>query len=483
MDRTAAEGQARNAERNEFQAISNMHTATDEFRALRAAMELSCTRFDLIATLPRTLTEDAHAASLLSKLLASIEERHTVASEHVTALKNLRRLAGRYQQIKSEVLAALNAATRLQRWGARSSPRRGNWGSCRPSQAVNQADAQLGDMEQALSPFLAAANISLELLQKNPSDVLTTLRKLTTEVAALRTRITELSSQADLLAEKHKEQAASRRNLADRALDADKDLERRDQAYRQVSEARALLLAGEPTAQHRTRMNVARLNAQNALQSAQAMRAASPQILRKSREQSAPLLTISPTLLSELTQALHAYNDGCSSLEIDSTRARELLATPPAETSALKARLEALDRAIRDAESTLAERHSVLQSVPIAEGDATDRAKLAATLENLTTDLNFSLQNIGDQRGRLKHDDALRLTAKDLRRQSDEKAAVLATWQQVEDAIGSANGDRFRTFAQSLTLEYLVQARPTSVRSVSVDATSSPAAQTPTSCP
>ena len=181
MDRTAAEGQARNAERNESQATSDMRTATDEFRALRAAMELSCTRFDLIATLPRTLTEDAHAASLLSKLLASIEERHTVASEHVTALKNLRRRLDDTNKSNREAQAALNAATRL-RDGERASLHGAELEVVSASQAVNQADAQLGDMEQALSPFLAAANISLELLQKNPSDVLTTLRKLTTEV-------------------------------------------------------------------------------------------------------------------------------------------------------------------------------------------------------------------------------------------------------------------------------------------------------------
>ena len=204
-------------------------------------------------------------------------------------------------------------------------------------------------------------------------------------------------------------------------------------------------------------MNVARLNAQNALRSPQASESSVTANLAKVTEQERSAADTLANLLSELTQALHAYNDGCSSLEIDSTRARELLATPPAETSALKARLEALDRAIRDAESTLAERHSVLQSVPIAEGDARivqnwpppSRTSPPISISPSRTSVTREVA--------LEHEDALRLTAKDLRRQSDEKAAVLATWQQVEDAIGSANGDRFRTFAQSLTLEQLVQ--------------------------
>jgi hypothetical protein len=54
-----------------------------------------------------------------------------------------------------------------------------------------------------------------------------------------------------------------------------------------------------------------------------------------------------------------------------------------------------------------------------------DRAALAASLDNLTPALKLARQNIGDQMGRLKDDDALRLTASDLRRQSDEKAAGL----------------------------------------------------------
>jgi exonuclease SbcC len=33
----------------------------------------------------------------------------------------------------------------------------------------------------------------------------------------------------------------------------------------------------------------------------------------------------------------------------------------------------------------------------------------------------------------------------------------LAIWQAVDDAIGSANGDRFRRFAQGITLDHLVQ--------------------------
>jgi exonuclease SbcC len=78
-------------------------------------------------------------------------------------------------------------------------------------------------------------------------------------------------------------------------------------------------------------------------------------------------------------------------------------------------------------------------------------------LAQITTSLSDANQEIGNKQGRIRSDDILRQTAVDIRREADEKAAALAIWQQVEDAIGSANGDRFRTFAQSFTLDQLVQ--------------------------
>jgi DNA repair protein SbcC/Rad50 len=71
--------------------------------------------------------------------------------------------------------------------------------------------------------------------------------------------------------------------------------------------------------------------------------------------------------------------------------------------------------------------------------------------------LQRQLSKLGAKRSNLDADEALRITAADLQRQSADKAAILAVWQQVDDAIGSPGGDRFRVFAQGLTLEQLLQ--------------------------
>ncbi len=137
--------------------------------------------------------------------------------------------------------------------------------------------------------------------------------------------------------------------------------------------------------------------------------------------------------------------------------ANELLAFPAGEAKALKARLDILDRAVRDAETTLEDRKDVLDDLSKEGSEDIDRTALAETLAQINSVITQANQDIGNKQGRLATDDQLRLNAADIRLAADEKAVELATWQQVEDAIGSANGDRFRTFAQSLTLDQLVQ--------------------------
>ncbi len=138
-------------------------------------------------------------------------------------------------------------------------------------------------------------------------------------------------------------------------------------------------------------------------------------------------------------------------------RADELLSTLATDVNALKTHLETLDRAVRDAETTLNDRSSVLDGLFTGEGEVADHETLTQNLAQITTALNQTNQDIGNKQGRITSDDALHLTAVDIRREANEKASELAIWQQVEDAIGSANGDRFRTFAQSFTLDQLVQ--------------------------
>jgi exonuclease SbcC len=455
-ERTAAEGQVQNAERNSAQGTGEMQKTADEFRVLRAAMEPSCIQFGVIAFLPTELTTDAQAASLISELIADVEARRLVSNEQLSALKNLRRQLDDANKSHRDAQAALHTLTR-SRDKKRDALHALELQVASASEGVKQSTARLKEIETALSPSLLAADISSERLSDNAGTILAKFRELASEVTEVRTRITDLSAQGNQLASKQAERTAFRQHLVGQAKQATEAFENREEIYRQLSDARALLLAGEDTSQHRTRINADRLNAQTALQAAQTTYSTAGSNLARASEQERSASMALTALLAELAGASEAYSNGCSSLNIESSRADKLLCTSSSEIAALKARLDALDRAIRDAENTVTERQSVLDSLPVIGEDTVDRAQLAAVLDNLSTSLNLSREQIGIQKGRIEYDDTLRLTAADLRRQANEKDDELAIWQEVETAIGSANGDRFRTFAQSLTLEHLVQ--------------------------
>jgi exonuclease SbcC len=455
-DSISAAGKLGNSEWNQTQVKSEIQDITEEFVALRSAMEPSCTRFDLLSSLPESLTGDSSAMSAAEHLISAIEGHRMIVNGQLSAIKDLRRRLDAAYKSSREAQDRLNAANQ-QRQSQQSCLHQAELKATSASTGITQATAQVAEIEEELSSFLTAADVTLEFLQEHPTTVIVTLRDHAERVASLRTSKESLASRHGELVEQQRQKAISRQNLANRSRDANENLEQRDTVLREITDARALLLNGEETHQHRTRINNERIQAQNALQSSQDKESLLAQKLATATELERSTSAALAGLLTEIGQARDAYSNGCTSLGIDVARADELLSTLATDVNALKTHLETLDRAVRDAETTLNDRSSVLDGLSTGEGEIADHETLTQNLAQITTALNQTNQDIGNKQGRITSDDALRLTAADIRREADEKAAELTILQQVEDAIGSANGDRFRTFAQSFTLDQLVQ--------------------------
>jgi exonuclease SbcC len=135
----------------------------------------------------------------------------------------------------------------------------------------------------------------------------------------------------------------------------------------------------------------------------------------------------------------------------------ELLNVTPTAVETLRSHIDVLDRAVRAAETTVEGRRVDLDLLFARGAEPSSRAELATALEAIMSDVGSFNQQLGAKRSNLDADEALRITAADLQRQSADKAAILAVWQQVDDIIGSPGGDRFRVFAQGLTLEQLLE--------------------------
>jgi DNA repair protein SbcC/Rad50 len=455
-DSTSATGKLGNAERNQTQAKSEIQNITEEFVALRSAMEPSCTRIDLLGSLPESLSEDTSAMSAVDHLISGIEEQRTIVNGSLSAIKELRRQLDAAYKSSREAQERLNSANQ-QRQLEQSSLHQAELKATSASVGITQATAQVAEIEGELSSFLTAADITLEFLQEHAAIVIVTLRGHAQTVLSLRVTKESLASQHEELVERQKQKAGARQNLAERSREADEKLDQRNKTLRELTDARSLLLNGEDTHQHRTRINNERTQAQSALQSSQDKEREFAQKLATATELERSTSAALTSLLAEINQARNAYHDGCTSLGIDVARTDELLATSATDVNALKTLLDTIDRAVRDAETTLNDRRSALDALSAGEDEIADHETLTQGLAQITNELNQANQDIGNKQGRITSDDALRVTAADIRREADEMAAELAIWQQVEDAIGSANGDRFRTFAQSFTLDQLVQ--------------------------
>ncbi|WP_368542690.1 exonuclease subunit SbcC [Enterobacter soli] len=90
------------------------------------------------------------------------------------------------------------------------------------------------------------------------------------------------------------------------------------------------------------------------------------------------------------------------------------------------------------------------------EGLEADAATLQAQLQQLALQLRENTTRQGEIRQQLKQDSDNRLHQQALMQQIDEAARLADDWGYLNALIGSSTGDRFRKFAQGLTLDNLV---------------------------
>jgi len=128
------------------------------------------------------------------------------------------------------------------------------------------------------------------------------------------------------------------------------------------------------------------------------------------------------------------------------------------EARALRSRLQQLEQqrqTLQTQQQQLTERRTAhQQSRP--EGAAESAAALEAQLEDLRLALRDNARQQGEAQQQLQSDARLREQQQSLMTQIEEDEAALAHWGQLNDLIGSASGDKFRRFAQGLTLDHLV---------------------------
>lgn len=154
-----------------------------------------------------------------------------------------------------------------------------------------------------------------------------------------------------------------------------------------------------------------------------------------------------------------------STLGIAEYDLRRLLAIQPDELKARRAALQRLDDALAEARTRLAERQRAqAQEEAKLERYREHHGELAAlSAEALSLRLGASEaqcraleEQLFQCKSMLAQADTAAQKAGSLQEELARQQAVVDHWQQLSDLIGSASGAKFRTFAQSLTLERLL---------------------------
>ncbi|GAB2804821.1 hypothetical protein GCM10027276_01770 [Comamonas piscis] len=156
------------------------------------------------------------------------------------------------------------------------------------------------------------------------------------------------------------------------------------------------------------------------------------------------------------TQALAAWNEGLQASPFADAPAFAQALLPAGELAQLTQQRDGLQQTLQRA-STVAE-EAAQQHQQLRAQHLTDEAPQAldAQLQALEEERNQTAERMGAYRARLADDDQRRAGQQALLVQIAVQAQDSDLWQRLDGLIGSAKGDKYRKFAQGLTLDHLL---------------------------
>ncbi|MTD40874.1 exonuclease subunit SbcC [Erwinia sp. CPCC 100877] len=127
---------------------------------------------------------------------------------------------------------------------------------------------------------------------------------------------------------------------------------------------------------------------------------------------------------------------------------------------ALEQRKASLEKAYQQQQTLLNEAERALRDSleqrPAQASEEDDPTRLARRLETLAGQLRNNAAHQGELRQQLRHDDENRQRRQSLTAQIALAQQTLEEWSHLNHLVGSREGDKFRRFAQGLTLDNLV---------------------------
>ncbi len=157
-----------------------------------------------------------------------------------------------------------------------------------------------------------------------------------------------------------------------------------------------------------------------------------------------------------LRTATEAWQSALAESPFSDERAyREALLTP-AERERLDALRIELEQALTAARALHTDCAQILSGMWADAGDKRDEAEVVEQLQVVEGQCRAVAERQGEVRGAIESDDRRRSSQAALQAELEDKRSSHDLWQRLNSLIGSADGSRYRRFAQGLTLDHLV---------------------------
>ncbi|MGX5775327.1 AAA family ATPase [Methylorubrum zatmanii] len=456
-DAAAADGRRAVAKAHAVNAAAAEDAASARYRTLLPRLTETLTAAKLAAVLPQS-----PVAELLAATGTAARAERDAALRALSTVRELRAEIDGLIRARDEASARIEAeAGRLDLLGRRRTE--ASLAAERAASTKAVLHQRIADLSRDLAPALNAADLALADLDRDAEGCARRIELLGEAYATLRTRHAALDSRIAALAP---ERAAAAMQLdgaerqAGRAIEA---LAERTARLEQARKARAQLLGGEATGPHRTRVNNERHAARDALKTAQAAHAeAASRLTAAVTEAAAAAASLERASVRHEAAEL-AFTQACGARGREAVSA--LLEVPPETRNTLREQLDRISREEAEARTALATRRADLDALLTGVEIDVEAARSEAT--RLAAAMGEAQQRLGALDAELRRDEAARARSIDLAVEIEAARAVFATWYKVEEAIGSAGGDRFRRFAQGVTLDHLVHLANDQLRALS----------------
>lgn len=311
-------------------------------------------------------------------------------------------------------------------------------------------------VDRTLSPFLPLCDLATADLDRDLAGATRRLAGKGEEFRKARALAEQTETSSAELARSLAIVAVGACDAAQAATSRAEERETRVAALAVLRARRVDLLGGEPTAAHRTRCNDKRVAAQQARDRAvrdRAEREAAKAGADRDLAHAAEALVVAG---AQNEEASSAFARALVDAGLDEATALALLNVSATERAELRARLDSAEAATAAAATEKEARARDLESALAAGRPERDAESLEAARVCAEQALDTLARRLGEIGEKLSADDSARAKAQTLSGEIAAAEAIHKSWAEVDAAIGSATGDKFRRFAQSVTLEHLV---------------------------